>query len=100
MTDYHRIVNYNPPSGYCTEDGECICSERPIDIEDRITELLGGLSIEEWISDKVRYFREQVQGLDIAEEIKKAVPSRCQISDKYVQGSAEEWSLGCVNPAS
>merc|ERR1712244_23947 len=52
-------------SGYCDEDGECICSERPIDIdiEERITELLGGLSVEEWISDKVRFFREQVEGL-------------------------------------
>merc|ERR1711934_232610 len=82
-------------SGYCTEDGECICSEKPIDIEDRITELLGGLSIEEWISDKVRYFREQVQGLNIAEEIKKAVPSRCQISDKFCRDSC--YGIGKIN---
>ena len=83
----HWRVNQESPSGYCNEDGECICSERPIDIdiEERIKELLGGLSVEEWISDKVRFFREQVEGLDISEEIKKVIPSRCQISDKYVQ---------------
>ena len=41
--------------------------------------------MEEWIKEKVRYFREQVEGLNISEEIKKAIPSRCQISDKYVK---------------
>lgn len=84
-------------SGYCNEDGECICSERPIDIdiEERITELLGGLSVEEWISDKVRFFREQVEGLDISEEIKKVIPSRCQISDKFCRDSC--YGIGRIN---
>ena len=89
ITAIEQEVDRQSRSGYCDEDGECICSERPIDIEDRIAELLGGLSIEEWIKEKVRYFREQVEGLNISEEIKKAIPSRCQISDKYVK-------LGCA----
>ena len=85
ITAIEQEVDRQSQPGYCDEDGECICSERPIDIEDRIAELLGGLSVEEWIKEKVRYFREQVEGLNISEEIKKAIPSRCQISDKYVK---------------
>ena len=44
--------------------------------------MLGGQSLREWIEDKLRFFSEQVEGLDIAEDIKKIVPSRCQISDR------------------
>ena len=69
-------------AGYCRDDGECICNEEDLDIEERITKLLGGQSIREWIEDKVRFFRKQVEGLDIAEDVKKLVPSRCQISDR------------------
>ena len=41
----------------------------------------------EWIEKQLRFFRDQVEGLDIAEDIKKVVPSRCQISDKQVKFS-------------
>ena len=44
--------------------------------------MLGGQSVREWIEKQLRFFRDQVEGLDIAEDIKKVVPSRCQISDK------------------
>ena len=44
--------------------------------------MLGGQSVREWIVDKLRFFRDKVEGWDIAEDIKKIVPSRCQISDK------------------
>ena len=69
-------------AGYCRDDGECICNEEDLDIEERISEVLGGQSLREWIEDKLRFFREQVEGLDLADDIKKIVPSRCQISDK------------------
>ena len=69
-------------SGYCRDDGECICNEEDLDIEERISEVLGGQSLREWIENQLKFFREQVEGLDIAEDIKKIVPSRCQISDK------------------
>ena len=69
-------------SGYCRDDGECICNEESLKVEERILEVLGGQSVREWIVDKLRFFRDKVEGWDIAEDIKKIVPSRCQISDK------------------
>ena len=74
--------NNNNNAGSCRDDGECICNEEDLDIEERISELLGGQSVREWIEKQLRFFRDQVEGLDIAEDIKKVVPSRCQISDK------------------
>jgi len=82
-------------SGYCRDDGECICNEEELDIEERITELLGGQSIKEWIEDKVRFFHKQVEGLDFTEDVKKLVPSRCQISDRFCQDSC--YAIGKIN---
>ena len=46
------------------------------------TSRAGSRNCSEWIEKQLRFFRDQVEGLDIAEDIKKVVPSRCQISDK------------------
>lgn len=82
-------------SGNCRDDGECICNEEDLDIEGRISEVLGGQSLREWIEDKLRFFSEQVEGLDIAEDIKKIVPSRCQISDRFCRDSC--YGIGKIN---
>jgi len=82
-------------SGYCRDDGECICNEESLKVEERILEVLGGQSVREWIVDKLRFFRDKVEGWDIAEDIKKIVPSRCQISDKFCRDSC--YGIGKIN---
>jgi hypothetical protein len=68
-------------AGYCRDDGECICNEETLDIEERIKSVLGGMTIQEWVEDKIAFFEGQVDGLEISAELKKIFPSRCQISD-------------------
>ncbi len=68
-------------TGYCDNEGECNCSEEDLNLTKEIRQLLGDMSIAEYVKLKRDQFREEIESWKISEKVKEVAPSRCKLDD-------------------
>ena len=61
-------------AGLCSDSGACNCSGKDWDI----SSLLGSLNLVDYIHAQSKEFHAMVASWEIAENLKKLIPTRCQ----------------------
>lgn len=74
--------SFFPMLGHCDYNGNCMCSEKDLDLGQSVRELLGGLDVLEYVQLKFDSFIDEVDSWQISEKVKSLIPTRCQLGDE------------------